>query len=266
MKFDFRSETLRENSVQIFLLAIWSLDVLKRIVKIFPKILLNKERKKAGLQFNPGLVLISLWTTGPWREHNISWTETLKTSSPTSNFPKRTFGKWKSVIPYYGHTHKQFILKLRGQNSEWSSNTNLCTSNLYSSVLPKWVSENIKQQQVFCWWLISLINKFALHHNFTSHKKASHIIFNPPLITSHQPDQHFFFFLASLNSYFNAVMVAWLHRTKTNICKISNQYKCRKTVVRSKSFWVNTVKFSYLNIPRVQISKTSLPLTPWNFQ
>ena len=58
-------KTLRENSVQIFLLAIWSLDVLKRIVKIFPKILLNKEIKKAGLQFNPGLVLISLWTTGP---------------------------------------------------------------------------------------------------------------------------------------------------------------------------------------------------------
>ena len=59
-------KTLRENSVQIFLLAIWSLNVLKRIVKIFPKILLNKEIKKAGLQFNPGLVLISLWTTGPW--------------------------------------------------------------------------------------------------------------------------------------------------------------------------------------------------------
>ena len=58
-------KTLRENSVQIFLLAIWSLDVLKRIVKIFPKILLNKEIKKAGLQFNPGLVLISLWTAGP---------------------------------------------------------------------------------------------------------------------------------------------------------------------------------------------------------
>ena len=50
---------LRENSVQIFLLAIWSLDVLKRIVKNFHKRLLNKELKK------PGLGLISLWTTGP---------------------------------------------------------------------------------------------------------------------------------------------------------------------------------------------------------
>ena len=58
-------KTLRENSVQIFLLAIWSLDVLKRIVKIFPKRLLNKEIKKAGLKFNPGLGLIGLWTTGP---------------------------------------------------------------------------------------------------------------------------------------------------------------------------------------------------------
>ena len=58
-------KTLRENSVQIFLLAIWSLDVLKRIVKIFPKRLLNKEIKKPGLKFNPGLGLIGLWTTGP---------------------------------------------------------------------------------------------------------------------------------------------------------------------------------------------------------
>ena len=59
-------KTLRENSVQIFLLAIWSLDVLKRIVKIFPKRLLNKEIKKPRLKFNPGLGLIGLWTTGPW--------------------------------------------------------------------------------------------------------------------------------------------------------------------------------------------------------
>ena len=58
-------KTLRENSGQIFLLAIWSLDVLKRIVNIFPKRLLNKEIKKAGLKFNPGLGLIGLWTTGP---------------------------------------------------------------------------------------------------------------------------------------------------------------------------------------------------------
>ena len=43
-----------------------SLDVLKRIMKIFPKILLNKEIKKPELKFNPGLKLIGLRTTGPW--------------------------------------------------------------------------------------------------------------------------------------------------------------------------------------------------------
>ena len=59
-------KALRENSVQIFLLPILSLDVLKRIVKIFPKILLNKEMKKPELKFNPGLKLIGLRTTGPW--------------------------------------------------------------------------------------------------------------------------------------------------------------------------------------------------------
>ena len=47
------------------------------------------------------------------------------------------------------HAHQPFILKLRGHNSEWSSNTNLCTSNLYILVLSKCVSiqeKNIKQQ------------------------------------------------------------------------------------------------------------------------
>ena len=34
-------------------------------MKIFPKRLLNKEIKKAGLKFNPGLGLIGLWTTEP---------------------------------------------------------------------------------------------------------------------------------------------------------------------------------------------------------
>ena len=51
------------------------------------------------------------------------------------------------------HAHQPFILKLRGHNSEWSYNTNLCTSNLYILVLPKCVSiqeKNIKQQ-VFCY-------------------------------------------------------------------------------------------------------------------
>ena len=60
-------KALRENTVQIFLLAIVSLDVLKRIVKIFPKILLNKEIKEPELKFNPGLrLIIGLRTTGPW--------------------------------------------------------------------------------------------------------------------------------------------------------------------------------------------------------
>lgn len=48
--------------------------------------------------------------------------------------------------------HQKFILKLRGHNSELSSNTNLCTSNLCSLVFSKCVSiqeKNIKQQ-VFC--------------------------------------------------------------------------------------------------------------------
>ena len=60
MKFDLGLKTLRENSVQLFLLAVSSLDVLKRIMKIFPKRLLNKEIEKAGLKFNPGLGPIGL--------------------------------------------------------------------------------------------------------------------------------------------------------------------------------------------------------------
>ena len=36
-EFDSRSESFKINSVEIFLLAIWSLDVLKRLGKIFPK-------------------------------------------------------------------------------------------------------------------------------------------------------------------------------------------------------------------------------------
>ena len=59
-------KALRENTVQIFLLAIVSLDVLKIRVKIFPKILLNKEIKEPELKFNPWLRLIGLRTTGPW--------------------------------------------------------------------------------------------------------------------------------------------------------------------------------------------------------
>ena len=56
----------KENSVQIFLLAIWSSDVLKKqLEKFFPKRLWKKEIKKPGFKSNPGLTLIGLWTTGP---------------------------------------------------------------------------------------------------------------------------------------------------------------------------------------------------------
>lgn len=43
--------------------------------------------------------------------------------------------------------HQKFILKLRGHNSELSSNTNLCTSNLYILVLSKCVSIQEKKYQ-----------------------------------------------------------------------------------------------------------------------
>ena len=60
-------KALKENAVQIFLLAIWSLDVLTRIGKIVSKRLLNKGIKKPGLKFTPELALIGLRTTGRWR-------------------------------------------------------------------------------------------------------------------------------------------------------------------------------------------------------
>ena len=49
-----------------FLSTIWWMDVPKRIGKIIPKRFLNSKMKKNWLQFNPGLLLISQWTTGPW--------------------------------------------------------------------------------------------------------------------------------------------------------------------------------------------------------
>ena len=52
MNFYFRSESFK---------------CLKRIRKIIPKRLLNREIQKAGLKLNPGLVLIALRTTGPCR-------------------------------------------------------------------------------------------------------------------------------------------------------------------------------------------------------
>ena len=84
-------KALRENSVQIFLLPIWSLDVLKRIVKIFPKRLLDKEIKKPELKFNPGLGLIDLWTTGSWM---LSWTE----------------GKWWHIQLRSAQTAKYYLI------------------------------------------------------------------------------------------------------------------------------------------------------------
>ena len=57
---------LKKNQSNFFLSRIWLFDALKRTQKINPKGLLNKGIKKPRLQFNLGLVLISLWSTGPW--------------------------------------------------------------------------------------------------------------------------------------------------------------------------------------------------------
>ena len=50
--------------------------------------------------------------TSSWRELNVSWANTLQTSSPTSNFPQR------GLLVNKNHAHQQFILKLRGHYSE----------------------------------------------------------------------------------------------------------------------------------------------------
>ena len=57
MNFYFRSESFK---------------CLKRIRKIIPKRLLNREIQKAGLKLNPGLVLIALRTTGPCRSEKTA--------------------------------------------------------------------------------------------------------------------------------------------------------------------------------------------------
>ena len=69
-----RLKAMKENSVQIFLLTIWLLDVLEKEYGNFSlKRLLSKEIKKFGLNFNPGLALIGLRTTGPcWRLY-LDW-------------------------------------------------------------------------------------------------------------------------------------------------------------------------------------------------
>ena len=72
MKFDFRSE--RENSVQFFFFAIWSLNVLKRIRKIFPLKAFEQRNKETWIKFNPRVALISLRNNGP---KNSIWTDKL---------------------------------------------------------------------------------------------------------------------------------------------------------------------------------------------
>ena len=68
VKFDFWPESLKKKKfcLTLFLSTIWLLDALKRTRKLFWKRLLNRQTKKPGFKFNPGLVLISLQTTGPW--------------------------------------------------------------------------------------------------------------------------------------------------------------------------------------------------------
>ena len=56
----------KANSVIFFLATIWWLDALKRIEKIIRQNAFEQKKKKPRLRLNPGLVLISLQTTGPW--------------------------------------------------------------------------------------------------------------------------------------------------------------------------------------------------------
>ena len=66
-------KALQENSVEFFLFRVLLFDALKRTLKIFPKRLLSKGIKKRRLKFNPGLALIGLRTTGPWKSVCIFW-------------------------------------------------------------------------------------------------------------------------------------------------------------------------------------------------
>ena len=60
MKFDFRSENFKRKFSSNLFACNLIIGCSKRIVKIFSKRLSNKEIKKAGLKFNPGLELIGL--------------------------------------------------------------------------------------------------------------------------------------------------------------------------------------------------------------
>ena len=53
------------NSVLFFLPTIWWLDALKRREEIIRENTFEQKKKKPGLKFNPGLVVIGLQTTGP---------------------------------------------------------------------------------------------------------------------------------------------------------------------------------------------------------
>ena len=77
-KFELRYKALKTNSFLFFLFTIWWLDMLKRIAKIIWGNTFEQKKKKLGLKFNLGLVLISLQTTGPWSakqiiNNNIGW-------------------------------------------------------------------------------------------------------------------------------------------------------------------------------------------------
>ena len=51
---------------QIVICTIWWLDTLKRKEKIIRESAFDKKKKKPGLQFNSGLALTGVRTTGPW--------------------------------------------------------------------------------------------------------------------------------------------------------------------------------------------------------
>ena len=60
MKFDFRSESFERKSTSIIFVNKLIIGCSKKKEEIVLKRLLNRERKKPGLKFNPGLALIGL--------------------------------------------------------------------------------------------------------------------------------------------------------------------------------------------------------------
>ena len=67
MKFDFRSESFKRKFSSNIFACNFIIGFPKSNREDFSlKGFLNKEIKKAGLIFNPRLVLIGLRTTGPW--------------------------------------------------------------------------------------------------------------------------------------------------------------------------------------------------------